>query len=479
VLVILQVASTAATARLIAPAEFGAYATAQAAAGIFGYFTLAAIGQDILRRHELGPRTVGTGVAMSLLGAIAVAGVMWLVATVWANLWHVSGAASLVRAFAVTLFLVSCSTVPLALLRRRLRFAAAAISETGSQVLGVTAGVLLAIHMHSAMALAVGQALAAASLLTAAVLLTRRELAFGFSISEARKLFSFAGQVSLLNAGFFSLYTAPSWVIARLFGAHTLGLYSRANVIVGLPSNYLTTGLTKVMYPLYGRVGKNAKQMKDLLSEAVVVATGFVWPFLAIVAGASPIVVRLLLGSNWGGTAMLLRLCVLIACANVPWVLLTTAAEALGWMRLVWVRQASYLAVLIAGVAFVRLEAHGVDELLMGVAAAQWAAYALTLSAFVRRKYLDTRLTISSHCVHGAAALGAYASAAGCARLLHSKPVGVQLAGEILVTLAVGAALFGGRLRFPATRVLGQRLVHANPEKGARFLIRLGFTPSP
>ena len=60
VLIVTQIISTAVTARLIAPSQFGAYAVAQAAAGVFGYFTLGALGAGLLRRQVLGPTTVGT-----------------------------------------------------------------------------------------------------------------------------------------------------------------------------------------------------------------------------------------------------------------------------------------------------------------------------------------------------------------------------------------------------------------------------------
>lgn len=478
VLVVVQIASTATTARLVSPKEFGAYATAQAAAGIFGYFTLGAVAQDILRRPELGSKTVGTAVSISLACATAVAVTTFLVAGAWSSAWHVPSAEPLVRVFALSLLLLSYAIVPLALLRRRLRFRTAAILETGSQVIGITAGILLALQMHSAMALAIGQAIAAGILIVGAVALTRGELALGFDGEEVRKLSSFAGRVTATNLAFFSLYTAPSLLVARMFGAQTLGLYSRANVIVTLPLNYLTTGLMKVMYPLYGRIGTEIARTRALLTEALSVATGIVWPLFALLAGASPIVVRLLLGHRWAGAAVLVELCVLIACGNLPWALLTNASEAFGWMRLVWARQAIYLGVLVAGVALVHFAGVGVVELLIAVAAAQWIAYGLTVLAFVRRDLLEPRLTINSHWIHAAVALVAFAGAAACEHVVRGRPIGLQVVAELAVALGVGAAVIGGRFRFPARLVLAERLSHVGMGSHSRLLIRMGFTTS-
>jgi len=60
VLIVAQVASTIATARLIAPAWFGVYAAAQAASGLAAYFTFATVGLAVLRRSKLGEKTVGS-----------------------------------------------------------------------------------------------------------------------------------------------------------------------------------------------------------------------------------------------------------------------------------------------------------------------------------------------------------------------------------------------------------------------------------
>jgi O-antigen/teichoic acid export membrane protein len=475
VLIVAQVLSTAATARLVSPREFGVYATAQAAAGIFGYFTFSAVGQGLLRRPHLGPRAVGTAMAISLTSGGVVALVMWFTAGAWSDAWHVPDAKSIVRVFALTLFLTSCATVPLALLRRSLRFQAAALVETGTQVVGITAGVLLAVQMHSAMALAIGQTIAAGAVLASASVLTRRELRLDFEGFEASDLFSFAGQVGAQNIGFFTLYTAPSWVIARLFGAKALGFYSRANLIVGLPLNYLTTGLIKVMYPFYGRVGTQVLRARALLSEAVTISTGFSWTFFALVAGASPVIVDVLLGPRWHASATLVRLCALTACANLPWVLLANAAEAFRWMRVVWSVQAAYALVLGTSIAVVHLASLGVNDILLGAAAAQWTGYLFLVRAFALRGLLDVRMITIGHMIHGAIAVGAFAAAAGCARLLHGEPLLVQTMAEFGVALAAGGILLAGRLWIPCSRLLGQRLAVATNDN-SRLLARLGFS---
>ena len=478
VLMAAQVASTAVTARVLVPREFGAYAAAQGAAGVFSYLALTGIGQDILRRVSVSPDVVGTAFVLTVTNGILVAASMWFLADAWAGLWHVSNAAPVIRVLALSLFLGASATVPVALLRRALRFRAAAIVETLSQVGGLCVGVVLAVATHSVIALGVGQSLTALALLASALVLTRTELRVAWRSAEARKLISFAGNVSALNAGFFFLYTSPSFVVARLFGAQALGFFSRANVILGLPLNYLTTGITKVMYPMYGRIGKEVVRTRALLTESVGMATGFIWPFLAIVAGGAPLVVRVLLGPGWSGSVDLLRLCALVAGGNLPWVLLTNAAEARGWMRLVWSRQLVYFLLLTGAVGAVALGNLGVASLLVGVACAQWLAYGLLVIAFVRRECLDARSVLSGHALHGLVALAAYAVASGCASALSGWPVVAQVAVQLLTFAALFFAILSAGSRYPATRILRARLAYADVGAPSRLLVRLGFVPS-
>ena len=473
VLILAQIASTAVTARLIAPHEFGAYATAQAAAGIAGYFTMNAIGSGLLRRSRLGPSTVGTATVLSLASSAVVAVAVWAGASPWAHSWGVPDAARVVRVIAISLFLTSAATVPAALIRRRLRFGTAVVVETGSQVIALAAGVVLAFHLHSALALALGQVVGASALLVGSVGMTKGELRLGFDRGDAREVFTFAGQVSVLNFSSYLANTAPGWFVARVFGASVLGLYSRASLIVGLPLTYLITSVMKVLYPIYGRVRDDVVRTKILLDEGLTLTTGFVWPLFALVAGASPLVVRILLGERWHSAAPLVALTALIACGDIGCGLLTNAAEAFGWMRLVAMRQIAFFSGVAATLATVHVARLGLNWVLVGVAASQWAAYILTLVPFVRLRFLRARSVAVAQAIHAGVALAAYGVVVACVRAVEGAPLAVQAVTVAVVATAVYATILVSRSWYPAGRVLGRRLAQVAPAAIGWPLLRL------
>jgi PST family polysaccharide transporter len=473
VLVLAQIASTAITARLVAPHEFGLYATALAAAGFASYLTMAAVGPGLQRRSRLGERTVGTAQALSLASSLLVAGALWLGASWWADLWGIPAADWVVRAMAITLCLTSMATVPLALLRRDLKFRKAVVVETSSAVTGLASGVVLAVWLHSALALALGQAVGALMLVAVTSLTVRRQLQVSFDIEDARELFTFATQVGGLGFFQFLTITAPSLFVARTFGSVALGFYSRAYLIAGLPAEYVVRSVYRVIYPMYGRVRDDLARTKVLLDEALTLVTGFVWPLFALIAGASPVIVHVLLGSRWADASSLLLFFAVAAGASVPTGFLTNAAEAMGWMRIIATRQLVFLAGVVGVVVGVSIADLGLSYLVAGIAGAHWVAYGLTLEIFIRRRLLAFRSVMRGQLVHIAMAMGAFGAAFTCAHLLAGMDLLVQIAAQIAVGAGVIGALISVGPRIPAIRVLGRRIGTEEDESIVRGLATL------
>lgn len=463
-LVVVQIAGTAATARLITPAGFGAYAAAQAVAGILGYFAFATIAIAVVRRPQVSRTTVGSAMVLSLASGAAVLAFMWVLAGTWASVWGVPRSADLIRWLGLALFLNSAAGVPLALARRELRFGAVAAAETLTQVAGTALSVGLAIVLRSPTALAAGQAVAGAALLAAALVLSRRQLSLSAARSELWDLLRFSVQLSGLYFGTYLVNTAPTWMISRTFGAVTLGLFSRANLIVGLPLTYLSNGVTKVVFPLFGRVGDDLAKVRTLVGEGIAMMTGFAWPLLAILAGGASVVVDVLLGPRWHAATPMLQLCALAACGFLPCGLLTTAAEGLGWLRIAAMRQITFCVMIAAALAAVRFAGIGVNALLAAVAAAQWVTYLLTLPPFVRRGIVDVNLVLRTNIVHGLAAGGAFAASLACADAFSHSPAYVRVASELCLSLTILLLLLRSGSWFPATRLLGSRLRLGGPD---------------
>lgn len=193
-----------------------------------------------------------------------------------------------------------------------------------------------------------------------------------------------------------------------MFGASVLGLYSRASLIVSLPAEYALTSIFKVIYPIYGRVREDVARTRILVDDALTLTTGLLWPLIGLVAGASPVIVAVLLGARWDDAAPLLTLFALIAGGWVPCGLLTNVAEALGWMKIIAVRHVIFGGSVAVAMLATYLADLGLHWLLAGIAVCDWGVYILMLQPFIHRNLLETRTVLRRQLVNGAVALAAF-----------------------------------------------------------------------
>ena len=159
-------------------------------------------------------------------------------------------------------------------------------------------GGVLALELRNANALVAGQVATAATLLLLSAAAARPQLAVAYSSVHARSLFSFSAQVSLQNLGHYLNNTLPSFVVSRSLGQASLGFFSRASLLVGLPLTFLAQGVNKTLYPIYPRFRDKPDECRRMLMDVASVTTTAVWPLFAALAGLAPIVVELLLGEE-------------------------------------------------------------------------------------------------------------------------------------------------------------------------------------
>jgi hypothetical protein len=142
----------------------------------------------------------------------------------------------------------------------------------------------------------------------------------------------------------------------------------------------------------------------------------------------------------------------------------------MGWMRIIAMRQVIFLVGTAMGLAAVYFADLGLTWIVAAVAAAQCAAYAVTLEPFIHRRILDARLLLRVHLVHGATAITAFGVSALCAELLGGAALFVQLVGQAAVGAVVVAAIVRGRSWMPATQILARRIGVASDES----IVRVG-----
>jgi len=465
-----QVLYTGVTSRLVPPAGFGAYATAQALASFVAYFTFSSLGSAVTRqiRQTEADRWAAVGIAVGggALGTIA----LWVLAPQWARLWSSPGSVDVIRALSLTIATSPLGAVCVGLLRRDLRLRTAAIVECGGALLGMVGGLILVIRMHSPVALALGLGIGAlATVVLALASGSANELGRPtVSWTACRALLSFSGQVSGQNLVYYGVNTAPTWLVSRIGGSALLGLYSRANLLVGLPLTQLAAGSTKALYPAYAKLQDDTTRLRPAITDGLVAVSGVAFCLFAGIAGCAPVLIPLLLGPRWYSVTSLLPIFAIGAAINIVFVVLANAFEARAMLRASWWIQGVLVATIVPGLFVASRTREVMSSAALVLALAYAAAHFCQILVARRQGIIDVAPLMRAYVIHGLIGLAMFLALWTVGDTL--LPVGVAVA--TVATLLTGAAccclLWIMRRSLPAYRCAA-----------ARGLLGVARTPEP
>lgn len=456
VVLLAQVAYSAVTARLLQPSAFGAYASANALISLLAYFSFPSLGAALARMAVVSRSTVGTALGVATTAGAIAGMVSVALAGLWATAWDTPNAAYLIVLWAPAIALTAMASIPLGLLRRSLRYGSAAGIETLAPLVGFAVGAVLVVLLRTPSGLVIGQVANAATLLGAGLIAIRHEIGLPISRTEARGLVSFSGQVSAQSLAQYGIYTLPGLVIARSAGSAALGFFSRASLLVQLPANTLTFGISRVLYPVIAQVTDPVARQRAL-SDVVAIGTFLLWPFLAILAGSASLAVRLLFGPGWEPAAELIPPLCLFAALNIVYVILYHSTESVGWLRIGWTLQAMWAAVLV--LATLAAWHFGADPraYLYVFAGTQLAIHAFQVVVLSRRGLIRGRRITGHELVGGAMSALALVLALGVNEWLEAEPLVVRVAGTGALTVAFGLLMLLALPRVAAGRALARR----------------------
>jgi PST family polysaccharide transporter len=454
VLAVSQLAYTSATARLVSPSEFGYYASAQALAAVAGYLSLTSLGSAVMR-HASGHGLRRAALTLACTTGIMVGGVVALTGGLWARLWGIEGASDAARLAGLCVALSPVMTVMTGLQRRALHFRRAAAAELGGSIAGFAAGLVLALAWHNALALLLGQA--AASLVTALLCVpgSRQDDPDGPRVTW-RHLAGFASNVSAQNFVYYTIYNLPPFSISRTLGAASLGVYSRANVLITLPLTQLTQAVSRVLYPLWARRTR-PEQIRAPFTDVLVGASMVGMLGFGALFGAATPITRLLLGNAFHGVDEVVRILALFGILNLQFSISGSLQEAMRWLRDVWRLQAIKLAAsaLLLLMPIVEDMRYAAGVLVLG----QALAHSRQLLQLRGRGVLMLRPVLTGYGQHALLVAPPALALWAVTRAVSG------LAGQVVATVVVSAVTLA------AVGLLGDRLA------GVRALDGRGFVP--
>ncbi|MGH2753433.1 MAG: lipopolysaccharide biosynthesis protein, partial [Actinomycetota bacterium] len=372
-------------ARLLTPADFGVVGAATLVLGFSQVFWQLGVGPAIIQRPTIAREHVETAFTSSVVLGLVFATGMFFLAPVIAEFFRIPRLTSVLRVSTAIYLVRGGILVAESLLRRELHFKQIAIIQFSAYVAYGVVSITAAALGAGVWALVTGYI---AQSLTEAILVLKSQphsKRLHVHRSALREMLSFGSGITAAQIANYCALQGDNFVVGRLLGARSLGIYGRSYNLMAMPANLFASAVDTVLFPAMSRVQSEPQRLAAAFRRAVALTALVALPLSAITYVLAPEVVDVLLGEQWGGVVPVLRILALGIFFRTAYKLGASVARAKGKVHQIAWRQGAYGATVIGG-AWIAGSAFG----LRGVA---WAVLASLGLIFVLLMHLALRVT--------------------------------------------------------------------------------------
>lgn len=294
-------------ARLLMPEDFGLVAVVTSIIAGFSLFNDLSLPMATVQRHEINQEQVSLLFWINTLWGCALAAAAAASAPLFARLYGEPRLTPVIVLLSTGFILFGVGSQHRALLKRRMRFTAIAVTELIAIVPGVVVALALARLGFRYWAL-VYMRLAIGVFTTLGVLLTCgwRPGRPKWS-AQVRPLLTFGSHLTGLSVLAFLTRYADNLIIGWYSGERALGLYYKAYQMLLVPSQQFSTPLAGVVIPTLSRLQLDPRRFVAYYRRSILLSAAVGMPPIAFLFVSAGWVVPLLLGNQWTESVPLFR----------------------------------------------------------------------------------------------------------------------------------------------------------------------------
>jgi len=304
----LALASSAILARLLSPAAIGVYSIAAVLTGLAQVFRDLGTGQLLVARRDLSLQEQRALFTISLAMGWGLALIMAALAEPLADFYRQPELRTVLRILLLNFLLVPFSSQVTAMLRREMR-AGSLLKVTASYCLvQFLATIAFASAGMGPSALAWGSFAATLAGLVAALVLQPSDMAWQPAWRGVRELVRPGGLAVTSNAIDEIGVVAPDLVAGKLLGAEEVALLGKAQSVLALFNQAVTSAVSPVFFPLFAKHAREGGDPLQAYLSAAACITALSWPFFLFAGLFAKPLVTLLYGPQWEASVPLIRI---------------------------------------------------------------------------------------------------------------------------------------------------------------------------
>jgi len=285
--------------RHITPREFGVVAAAMTFIPVL--YLLADLGFStyLLQADDVDRRSLSTAFWASAAAGVILSAALWFGAPLLADAFRNADLRDVLRSLVLAVVPTVLSAVPMALLRRSMRFRAVALQSLVAALLAQVVAVVLALHGGGVWAL-VGQVVTTQWVVA---VLAWRSARWVPSLELSPRLFRemavFGVRVSSVDLVAALRGWVESWIITVTLGPAALGLLNIAQRLVQVAQELTAVSLTPVSTVVFAKLRSSMDRLRSSYLKALGVAYAVVAPVMVIIVVTAPGLVPALFGEQW------------------------------------------------------------------------------------------------------------------------------------------------------------------------------------
>lgn len=315
---VLAFATAVAIARLLTPAEVGAFSVAMSIAGVASGLREFGASSFLIRAPRMEPtqKSCAFGLTLTLGATLGVS--MLLLAAPVASFFGEDSVRTLLQILSINFFFLPFGTINNALIQRKMRFDLLAKINIIGALLGFIVSIGLALEGYGAYSLAWGAVALTVSSSAMSILWGPEPLFIRPRLRGSSELIRFGSQMTthaiIMDIGL----RFPDFIIGKVQGLYAAGLFSRATGLASNVNDLLLRGLGAVALSYFSKVERENGDVIQIHIRMATLVTGLGWPAYAGLAFFAEPITLILFGEKWLAIVWPLRIICLQLALELP-----------------------------------------------------------------------------------------------------------------------------------------------------------------
>jgi O-antigen/teichoic acid export membrane protein len=292
-------ATIAILTRLLDPEDFGTVAAATTILPFFYLLSDLGFATYIVQADRPDQRALSTGFWFSSIGGVVLTAALVAGAPVFGLLFGSSDVVPVIQVLSVAVVLTALSSVPTALLRRRMQFRALAVQGLVASIIAQVVAVVMAVTGFGVWTL-VGQTLASQVVMTVMACVAARWLpSWLFSWTEFRTMTAFGTKVLGVELVAMTRGAVEAAIISATLGLTAFGYLTIAQKLVQIVQDLTGAAVLPVTTVAFAKLRDSAERLVAAYTRALRMIYTVMAPPLVLLAVGAPLIIPIVFGTGW------------------------------------------------------------------------------------------------------------------------------------------------------------------------------------